>query len=33
MLKSLRNHLITTRKNGGLSLVADAEKKLFFHGD
>ena len=30
MLKSLRNHLITTRRNGGLSLVADVEKNLSF---
>ena len=29
-LGPLRNHLMTTRKNGGLFLVADAEKKIFY---
>ena len=30
MLKSLFNHLITTRRNGGLLLVAEAEKNRSF---
>ena len=30
LIKSLRNHLITTRKFGGLLLVVDAEKNRSF---